>query len=128
MSSAKKFGGRWQDYIHIHRWFDKTKGALPDARHRAMRHHSEGIEWAIAQFGVSIRVSVNGEWREVSVRMVAEQHILEDLGKIPTMADWLRLMPLQPWMLRNAMARPDKERGHTYYLNEKDNTDGRTDV
>ena len=24
-SSVKKFGGKWEDYIHIHNWFDETK-------------------------------------------------------------------------------------------------------
>ena len=24
-SSAKKFGGKFEDYLHIHSWFDETK-------------------------------------------------------------------------------------------------------
>ena len=32
------------------------------------------------------------------MRDVAEQHVLEDLGWIPSLSDWLREMPPQPWM------------------------------
>lgn len=108
MSSAKKFGGRWQDYLPIHQWFDDTKTGMADARHRAMRHHAEGIGWALEKFGASILVTVGTKKRAVSVRMIAEQHIREDLGHIPTMADWLREMPIKSWMVRAAMSRPDK--------------------
>ena len=31
-------------------------------------------------------------------RDIAEQHILEDLGHIPSLGDWLREMPPQPRM------------------------------
>ena len=31
--------------------------------------------------------------REVFVRDIAEQHVLEDLGHIPSLSDWLREMP-----------------------------------
>ncbi|MFV0512532.1 MAG: DUF6915 family protein [Jhaorihella sp.] len=107
MSSARKFGGDMEDYLSIHHWFDETKESMPDARHRALRHHAEGIGWAIDNFGNYINVIVDGELRKVSVRMIGEQHMMEDLGFIPTIADWMRIMPLQPWMLKKAMARPD---------------------
>lgn len=109
MSSARKFGGAAEDYIEIHRWFDRTKGGMCDVRHRAMRHHAEGIEWCIDEFSPWVEIKgPDGEPRFVSVRMVAEQHIREDLGHIPTMADWLRELPIRSWMVSKAMARPDK--------------------
>jgi len=42
-SSAKKFGGKPEDYIHLHEWMDETKSWLGDSLHRLYRHHSEGI-------------------------------------------------------------------------------------
>ena len=42
-SSAKKFGGKPEDYIHLHEWLDETKGWFGDSLHRMFRHHSEGI-------------------------------------------------------------------------------------
>lgn len=109
MSSARRFGGEAEDYIELHLWFDGTKTALPDARHRVMRHHSEGIGWAIKEFSPWIEIKgPDGKSRFISVRMVCEQHIIEDLGWIPTMADWLREMPTRAWMINKAMSRPDR--------------------
>jgi len=94
-SSARKFGGKREDYLPIHRWFDESKALMPDFRHRALRHHSDGAFLAERIFGVSIR---NSDGLEVPVRYIAEQHIKEDLGRIPTVQDWLAEIRAQPWM------------------------------
>jgi uncharacterized protein DUF6915 len=79
-SSARKFGGKAEDYLLIHNWFDESKAFIPDFRHRALRHHAEGIFLAEKLFGVTI---VNSEGKQIPVRYVAEQHVREDLGRIP---------------------------------------------
>lgn len=94
-SSARKFGGKSGDYLAIHNWFDESKAFVSDWRHRAMRHHSEGIFLAEKIFGVSIR---NSDGRMVPVRYVGEQHVKEDLGRVPTVQDWLQNLAPQPWM------------------------------
>jgi hypothetical protein len=48
-------------------------------------------------FGATI---VNADGRTVPVRLVGEQHVREDLGTIPSFADWARLIQLMPWILR----------------------------
>ena len=53
-SSARKFGGKTEDYIAIHNWLDESKAFLPDFRHRALRHHAEGIFLCERIFGVAI--------------------------------------------------------------------------
>ena len=53
-SSVKKWGGQVEDYLPIHSWFDESKAHLADVRHRALRHHSEGIFLAEALFGNTI--------------------------------------------------------------------------
>jgi hypothetical protein len=93
--SAKKFGGKPEDYLAIHNWFDESKALMPDFRHRALRHHSDGAFLAKRIFGVSIR---NSDGLEVLVRYIAEQRIKEDLGRIPTVQDWLAEIRAQPWM------------------------------
>lgn len=132
VSSSRKWGGTPEDYLHVHEWFDATKGWLPDFRHRAIRHHSEGIaqcvelfepikldlgrrqRWCGACFswtrldeaGACPRHgtdTLNGEiipeYKVIPIRWVAEQHVMEDCGRIPTAADWLRCMTdIQPWM------------------------------
>ena len=86
-SSARKFGGKVEDYLAIHNWFDESKAFLADFRHRALRHHAEGIFLAEKLFGVAI---VNSDGKKVPVRYLGEQHVREDLGRIPTAQDWLR--------------------------------------
>lgn len=70
ISSAKKFGGVWRDYIDIHNWFDETKAHYPDMRHRTFRHHAEGIFWCEEKFGTVI---TNSDEKNVPVRFIAEQ-------------------------------------------------------
>jgi hypothetical protein len=94
-SSARKFGGRAEDYLPIHNWFDESKPLLADFRHRGLRHHAEGIFLAEKLFGVAI---VNSDGKQVPVRCVGEQHVKEDLGRIPTAQDWLSQIKPQCWM------------------------------
>jgi len=94
-SSARKFGGKREDYLAIHTWLDESKMLMSDFRHRALRHHSEGAILAERIFGVSIR---NSDGQEVPVRYIAGEHIKEDLGRIPTVQDWLAEIRPQRWM------------------------------
>jgi hypothetical protein len=94
-SSARKFGGKAEDYLAIHNWFDESKAFHSDFRHRALRHHAEGIFLCEKVFGVAIR---NSNGNPVPVRYVAEQHVKEDLGRIPTAQDWLMQIKPQRWM------------------------------
>src|SRR5258706_16364660 len=80
-SSARKFGGRAEDYLPIHNWFDESKAFLADFRHWALRHHVEGIFLAEKLFGVAI---ANTYGNQVPVRYVGEQHFRGDLGRIHT--------------------------------------------
>ena len=93
--SAKKWGGTAQDYLALHQWFDATKGHLPDNRHRMLLHNSFGMLLAEQVFGPSLQ---NSAGRRVFTRDLAAQHILEDLGFIPTVAECLGELPLRPWM------------------------------
>ena len=95
VSSATKFGGKLEDYLKIHDWFDQTKSHLGDNRHRAILHSSFGIFLAEQVFGHNI---VNSDCKQVSVRDIGEQHVIEDMGAIPTVADYLSELPYQDWM------------------------------
>jgi Domain of unknown function (DUF6915) len=76
-SGAKKFGGRVEDYLAIHNRFDESKVFFADFRHRALRHHAEGIFLCEKLFGVTI---TNSDGNQVPVRYVGEQHVKENLG------------------------------------------------
>lgn len=97
VSSAGKFGGAPEDYIAIHTWFDESKAIIADFRHRALRHHAEGIFLAERIFGVTI---TNSAGRAIPVRLIGEQHCTEDFGFIPSFADWVRALRPEPWMGR----------------------------
>jgi hypothetical protein len=94
-SSAKRFGGTPEDYIAIHEKIDSTKMAHADVTHRCVFHSAFGIYVIEELFG---RTLINSDGKEVSVRDVAEQHVIEDLGFIPSLSDWLQEMPSKPWM------------------------------
>lgn len=68
ISSVKKHGGIPEDYLPIHNWFDETKKSMPDMRHRALRHHAEGIFWAEEKFGAYIVISTG---KMVPTRIIA---------------------------------------------------------
>lgn len=97
MSSAKKWGGTWEEYLPIHNFFDESKSQLADFRHRALRHHAEGIFLAERIFGTTITISTG---RVVPVRWIGEQHVQEDLGWIPSVKDWFAEIRPKPWMLK----------------------------
>src|SRR3546814_20852452 len=67
------------DYIALHQWFDESKKIIADPRHRALRHHAEGIFLLETLIGVTIR---NSDGRKVPVRLLGEAHLTEDLGSI----------------------------------------------
>jgi hypothetical protein len=101
MSSVRKFGGSPDDYMPIHQLMDSSKGAIADSRHRALTHNS----WFLAPggpleliFGHNI---TNADGRQVSVRDIGEQHVLEDYGNrfIPSPQDFLQEMEVKEWMI-----------------------------
>lgn len=93
--SVKKFGGKPEDYQEIHDFIDSTKAHIADVRHRALLHSSWGIFMVEKIFGTNI---TNSDNKLVSTRDIAEEHILEDLGRIPSVQDYLGNMTIQPWM------------------------------
>lgn len=74
---------------------DATKSALADVRHRAILHSSYGCYIVADVFGHHF---INSDGKEVSTRDIAEQHIIEDLGFIPTLDKWFENMPVEQWM------------------------------
>ena len=88
---------RPEDYLALHDWFDESKAHLADFRHRALRHHSEGIFLCASIFGATIQ---NSDGKQVPVRTIGEQHVTDDLGWIPSVKDWLQHIQPQPWMGR----------------------------
>ena len=95
LSSVARYGGSAEDYIKIHHWFDGSKRSWTDPRHRALRHHSEGIYDMEELFGYTI---LNSAGRTIPTRYIGEDHVKEDLGFIPSMKDWFEKIEMQKWM------------------------------
>ena len=93
--SAKKYGGNPDDYLDIHNFIDSSKATYPNVKHRAILHSAFGIYLVEQVYGVHF---TNSSGKEVSTRDIAEEHIIQDLGFIPTVQDYLENMTLQPWM------------------------------
>ncbi len=97
LSSVRKWGGSVEDYLAIHEWFDESKKIIADFCHRALRHHAEGIFMAATIFGTTVTLSSG---RVIPTRWIGEQHVREDLGFIPSFADWVKAIRPEPWMGR----------------------------
>jgi hypothetical protein len=93
--SVKKWGGQPDDYLFIHDWFDHTKAHIADMRHRVLLHNSWGIYLCEQVFGTYFE---NSDGKIVQVRDVAEQHVLDDLGTIPSLDKCLKGLKLETWM------------------------------
>jgi len=97
LSSVKKYGGVVEDYIKIHSWFDESKSFMADFRHRALRHHAEGIFMCEKIFGYTV---TNSNGKTIPTRFIGEQHVKEDLGWIPSVQDWFQHIQTSPWMVK----------------------------
>lgn len=93
--SVKKYGGTIEDYIDIHNFIDSSKACMPDVRHRAILHSSFGCFLVEQIFGLT---RVNSDNHEYSPRDIAELHVIQDLGFIPTVEHYLKNMSMEPWM------------------------------
>lgn len=103
ISSARRYGGKPEDYQRIHDWFDESKKIICNWRHRALRHHAEGIFMCETIFGTTI---INSAGNKVPTRFIGEQHVREDLGWIPSFADWIKEVPHQDWMTKGVQKLP----------------------
>lgn len=119
VSSAKKWGGRPEDYLPIHDLLDSSKGTIADSRHRALTHNAWFLSTILERvFGHNI---TNSDGKLVSVREVGEQHVLEDFGNrfIPSAQDYLQEIEMQPWMVKGSGAPPS-------FARLKKRTEGKT--
>lgn len=116
LSSAKKYGGVWTDYMEIHNLLDSSKAAYPLHQHRALTHNSWFIGVILPRiFGETFRRESDNEI--VNTRDIGEQHVLEDykMKFIPTVSDFLAELPLLPWMNNGA---GDPPHSHKQFIKE----------
>ena len=95
-NSVKRYGGTPEDYFPLHDFMDSTKSGWADIRHRAILHNTFGVYIAEKVFGPYIK---NSDGEIISTRQIAEDHVVEDCGFIPTLEDWFKDLPTTDWML-----------------------------
>lgn len=89
--SQKSYGGNWNDYIEVHDFLDSSKATCAHFKHRFLLHHQEGIELGARIFGETL---FNSENREISVREILTDHLIEDIGRLVSVDTWARdLLP-----------------------------------
>jgi len=114
ISSAKRFGGVPEDYADIHAFLDSSKTAgIGDWRHRALLHNTFGLGVCERVFGLFHKRPSDGV--PVATRTIAAAHVIEDLGVIPSAADFLRELPLRSWMMRGPNAQ-ERRRMKTFSI------------
>jgi hypothetical protein len=91
-NSARRFGGKWEDYIDIHRLMDSSKEAYPTNAHRILTHNS----WFVCKILPLIfgEMRENSDGKRYSVKDVGEYHCLEDFRMkfIPSVQDYIEDM------------------------------------
>lgn len=86
--SANKWGGQPEQYYHIHKFLDSSKLYTADWRHRILLHNTLGVSLVENIYPEFIKTSKG----LVTPRTVAEFHLREDLGVIPTTLWTLRTL------------------------------------
>jgi len=94
-SSRKRWGGDIEDYLPIHDRMDSSKSVMAEVTHRTVFHSAFGIFIIEDIFGHFI---VNSDQKRISVRDIAEQHVMEDLGCIPSLYEWMKDVEIKTWM------------------------------
>lgn len=98
VSAARKWGGEADQYLDIEEFIDSSKQVVGDVRHRSLYHHTMGVYLCQRVFGNTLTVVRKKTTVQVPVRMIAERHIIEDLGWLPSPADYIEGMPIKQWM------------------------------
>jgi hypothetical protein len=95
--TAHRYGGEWQDWIAIHDWIDRSKAIFPSMQHRMFLH---------SDFGEWLAVKIHGEavgakdGTVIPTRDLFRDHQVEDLGRVVTLAEWMREIDADYWMRR----------------------------
>lgn len=99
VSSVNSFGGAPEDYHELHRWMDRSRSGTDKLLHRMLAHHTQGIQDAVALFGDTI---TNSKGRQVPTSLLAHQHVVEDLGFVPTLDHYIELLHCPRWASKPA--------------------------
>ena len=95
--TAYRYGGEWQDWIAIHDWIDRSKAIFPSMQHRIFLHSDFG-EWLAVRIHSEKIGAEDGT--VIPTRDLFRDHQVEDLGRVVTLAEWLREIDTEYWKCR----------------------------
>ncbi|HEX5081746.1 MAG TPA: hypothetical protein VFY40_06860 [Blastocatellia bacterium] len=95
--TAHRYGGEWQDWITVHDWIDRSKVIFPSMQHRMFLHSDFG-EWLAIRIHDEMIVAGDGTF--IPTRDLFRDHQVEDLGRVVTLAEWLREIDTDYWTRR----------------------------
>lgn len=125
--SVRKYGGTASDYQVVHDFLDMSKMTHADLRHRSILHNTLGpflaekgvgvnhtkaeylkkkYNWSDEEYADILDLAsdrsgtsvINSDGNKVSVRDIAEDHIIQDMGEIPSVSQYLEGMPMYDWL------------------------------
>jgi hypothetical protein len=95
--TAHRYGGKWQDWIAIHDWIDRSKAIFPSMQHRMLLHSDFG-GWLAARIHGEAIGSKDGT--VIPTSDLFRDHQVEDLGRVVTLAEWLHEINTDYWTRR----------------------------
>jgi uncharacterized protein DUF6915 len=95
--AAHRYGGEWEDWITIHDWIDRSKAIFPSMQHRMFLHSDFGEWLAVRVYDEAIRSKFG---TVIPTRDLFPDHQMEDLGRVVTLAEWLREIDADYWTRR----------------------------
>lgn len=106
-NSAKRYGGKPEDYLDIHELMDSSKAAYSTNAHRILTHNSWFVVTILPKVFGHKRKNSDGKW--YNVKDVGEFHILEDFRMkfIPTVQDYIEDMGVPQWV-NNGIGVPNR--------------------
>jgi hypothetical protein len=120
-SSVKRWGGKIEDYMPIHKLIDSPKATMNNNSSRCLTHNT----WFIYEilplvFGYNI---TNSDGKSIDIVDIGMLHILEDFRFkfIPTPQDYLKHLAVQPWFNNGAkdIDNPESNKIAENFINEK---------
>lgn len=95
--AARRYGGCYADFLPVHVFMDSSKGVYAGQGHRIVLHSEWGVEVAPLVLGKTVTTAGG---RALDVRQLAIDHCIEDVGCVPTVAQWLAHVPELDWECR----------------------------
>ena len=97
LSSVKKWGGDVADYQPIQTGSTSRRKSSPTSGTARCGITPRASSWPRPFSATTMTLSTG---RVIPTRWIGEQHVREDLGFIPSFADWVKAIRPEPWMGR----------------------------